>query len=85
LGIEFGANDSIPWVTNLIDFVKQTAESSPIKMVGICFGHQMIAKARGGKVETNAKGWEVGWTCMNKTERGREVFRETEEGESLVT
>lgn len=28
-------------------------------MVGICFGHQILAEALGGKVEKNPSGWEV--------------------------
>ena len=29
-------------------------------MVGICFGHQIIAKALGGVVSKSDKGWGVG-------------------------
>ena len=29
-------------------------------MVGICFGHQVMAQALGGKVEKSAKGWGAG-------------------------
>jgi len=28
--------------------------------IGICFGHQLIAKALGGKVEKSEKGWGIG-------------------------
>lgn len=32
----------------------------PKKLIGICFGHQLIAKALGGKVIKSPKGWGVG-------------------------
>ncbi len=31
-------------------------------MIGVCFGHQIIAQALGGKVEKFAGGWSVGRT-----------------------
>ena len=31
-----------------------------VPLVGICFGHQIIAQAMGGKVERSDKGWAVG-------------------------
>jgi len=34
------------------------------KHVGICFGHQMIARALGGKVEKSKRGWGIGIKTM---------------------
>ena len=30
------------------------------KLLGFCFGHQLVAQALGGKTERSAKGWGVG-------------------------
>ena len=34
--------------------------SAKVKLVGICFGHQMIAQALGGNTEAAIAGWGVG-------------------------
>ncbi|WP_298770648.1 GMP synthase [uncultured Shewanella sp.] len=52
-------NDDEAWIHALEDYVHQLNERQK-KCVGICFGHQMIAKALGGKVERSDKGWGLG-------------------------
>ncbi|MEI9890760.1 MAG: type 1 glutamine amidotransferase [Caulobacteraceae bacterium] len=56
-GSPAGAYDPLPWIAPLKDFLNQ-AKAKP--MVGICFGHQIMAEAFGGHVEKSAKGWGVG-------------------------
>lgn len=58
-GSKAGANDDAAWIRRLEAFVVACHEER-IPLVGICFGHQLIAKALGGKVETTASGWGVG-------------------------
>lgn len=58
-GSRFGAEDDLPWITDLVSFVK-TLYQAKKKLVGICFGHQIIAKALGGQVVKSDKGWGVG-------------------------
>jgi GMP synthase-like glutamine amidotransferase len=48
-----------PWIARLIDFVRELHRRGK-KLVGICFGHQLVAQALGGKTEKSAKGWGVG-------------------------
>ncbi|MCV6823827.1 MULTISPECIES: type 1 glutamine amidotransferase [Halocynthiibacter] len=36
------------------------AYAQEVPMVGVCFGHQLIAQALGGKVEKFAGGWSIG-------------------------
>ena len=57
-GSPAGVYDPLPWITDLIRFL-QTAQGKA-KLVGICFGHQVMAKAFGGHVEKSRKGWGVG-------------------------
>ncbi|MGE0180390.1 MAG: type 1 glutamine amidotransferase [Sphingomonas sp.] len=57
-GSSAGVYDDHHWIAPLKTFVQ--AAAGPAKLVGICFGHQIMAEALGGKVEKSAKGWGVG-------------------------
>ncbi len=58
-GSKFGAYEDLPWISTLEDFIRNVY-SKDIPIVGICFGHQVIAQALGGKVEKFDGGWSVG-------------------------
>ncbi|KTD63225.1 GMP synthase [Legionella shakespearei] len=58
-GSRHGVNDGFPWIAKLEDFVRALHVAQK-KVIGICFGHQLIAKALGGKVIKSPKGWGVG-------------------------
>lgn len=60
-GSKHGAYEPHEWIPPLEDFIRETkADGRP--MIGVCFGHQIIAQALGGKVEKFAGGWSVGRT-----------------------
>src|SRR5690606_7843892 len=51
--------DPLPWIEDFAALVGEIAAvSSPY--VGVCFGHQMIAQALGGRVERADNGWGLG-------------------------
>ena len=52
-------NDDVAWVRKLEEFVR-LLDAERAKLFGICFGHQMIAKALGGEVHVADQGWGVG-------------------------
>lgn len=58
-GSRHGAYEDHPFIPPLEDFIRR-AYAAGVPMVGICFGHQIIAQALGGKVERFAGGWSVG-------------------------
>mgnify|MGYP003656017285 CR=1 FL=1 len=60
-GSKHGAYEDHAWIPPLEEFIRDTyADGRP--MVGVCFGHQIVAQALGGKVEKFAGGWSIGRT-----------------------
>lgn len=58
-GSRAGVYEQAPWIKQLIEFVRQLDRLQK-KLIGICFGHQVIAEAQGGRVQKSDKGWGVG-------------------------
>jgi GMP synthase-like glutamine amidotransferase len=57
-GSAAGVYDPEPWIPDLKAWVQSAAGAAP--MIGICFGHQLMAEAFGGKVIKSPRGWGVG-------------------------
>ena len=57
-GSSAGIYDGDPWIGALMDFLRGARGKA--RLVGICFGHQAMAQAFGGKVIKSPKGWGVG-------------------------
>ncbi|NOD95676.1 type 1 glutamine amidotransferase [Ruegeria sp. HKCCD6228] len=60
-GSRHGVYEDLPWIAPLEALVRDIWESGK-PLIGVCFGHQIIAQALGGKVEKFAGGWAVGRT-----------------------
>ena len=56
-GSPAGVYEDLPWIAPLEQFIR---EADGAKMIAICFGHQVMAKALGGHVEKSEKGWGAG-------------------------
>jgi GMP synthase-like glutamine amidotransferase len=56
-GSPAGVYDPLPWIAPLMDFIRS---ADGARMVGVCFGHQVMAEALGGHVEKSDKGWGAG-------------------------
>ena len=57
-GSSAGVYETDPWIAELLDWIR--AARGRTRLVGVCFGHQAMAKALGGRVEKSARGWGVG-------------------------
>ena len=58
-GSKHGAYEDLPWIGRLEEFIRQVHDAK-LPMIGVCFGHQIIAQALGGTVEKFPGGWAVG-------------------------
>lgn len=56
-GSPAGVYDPLPWIGPLQQFIRSARGA---KMIGVCFGHQVMAQALGGHVEKSDKGWGAG-------------------------
>jgi len=56
-GSPAGVYDPYPWIPPLIEFIRGAGDA---KMIGVCFGHQVMAEALGGHVIKSPKGWGAG-------------------------
>jgi GMP synthase-like glutamine amidotransferase len=58
-GSRFSAYDDVDWIHTLKNFMRRVQEAKK-PFVGVCFGHQIMAEALGGKVSRAETGWGVG-------------------------
>lgn len=58
-GSKLSVYNDIDWIHSLKSFVRDIANANGI-CVGVCFGHQMLGEAMGGKVLKSQMGWCVG-------------------------
>lgn len=58
-GSKVGVYEDIPWIQEFIEYVR-LLDRKKKKLIGICFGHQIIAEAFGYPVEKTEKGWGIG-------------------------
>lgn len=72
---EFNAFDDTPWVLRLVDYVKDVLAQRRVRLVGVCFGHQIIGRAMGAPVGRSEGGaWEVSVCDVQLTAEGTKVF-----------
>ncbi|KAI6121225.1 class I glutamine amidotransferase-like protein [Pisolithus sp. B1] len=78
-GSPSSAYEDLEWINRLITFVKRIiAEKPNTKLFGICFGHQIVARALGGECTPNDGKWEVAVITVQLTPLGKSIFGKEE-------
>ncbi|KAI9459060.1 class I glutamine amidotransferase-like protein [Boletus coccyginus] len=74
-GSHASAYEDVEWINKLVAYVARIlAEKPSLKIFGICFGHQIIARALGGSCVQNDGRWEVAVTTVQLTPLGKAIF-----------
>jgi GMP synthase-like glutamine amidotransferase len=58
-GSRHGVYDDLPWIGPLKAWLR-AARSAGLPLVGVCFGHQIMAEAFGGRAVKHPGGWRLG-------------------------
>lgn len=58
-GSKYSVYDEVDWIIKLKSFVVEISQAGKF-CIGVCFGHQMLGEAMGGKVAKSENGWCVG-------------------------
>lgn len=66
-GSAAGVYEDLPWIAPFKRFLQDVRGRA--RLVGICFGHQIMAEAFGGRVARSANGWAVGLRDYDVIER----------------
>ncbi|THD81387.1 type 1 glutamine amidotransferase [Aliigemmobacter aestuarii] len=72
-GARAGVPDGLDWVARLMDHLRDL-RAARVAVAGICFGHQVMAQAWGGRVDRAACGWTIGRHLHAPTPDGQAVF-----------
>ncbi|KAJ6113422.1 Glutamine amidotransferase type 1 [Penicillium sp. IBT 18751x] len=73
-GSKYNSFEDSAWIKRLVEFTQQVLAQSRVRILGICFGHQIVGRALGAKVGRSEQGWELAVCDMDLTEKGKELF-----------
>jgi GMP synthase (glutamine-hydrolysing) len=69
-GSPLSVTENAPWMLQLGEELLQVGARGT-QVLGVCFGHQLLARAAGGRVVLNPRGREIGTVRVQLTEAGR--------------
>lgn len=57
-------------------FTEKVLAQDRVRVIGVCFGHQILGRALGAKVGRSDNGWEISVLPVELTAKGKEVFQQ---------
>jgi len=74
-GSRHNSFENHPWIEKLVEFTRKAIASDCVRVVGVCFGHQICGRALGVPVDRSPGGWEVSVTDVELSEEGKNFFK----------
>lgn len=83
-GSKYSVNDKLDWIDDAKTLVRELDDRG-VPVLGICFGHQLIASALGGQV-VRMNAYEIGPYALQLTEEGQRdpVFKQIDSGTQFL-
>jgi hypothetical protein len=63
-----------PWTNTLVEYTAKILTETSVRVIGVCFGHQIVGRALKAGVGRNPDGWEAAVNDVQLSEKGKEVF-----------
>ena len=74
-GSRYSAYESTPWIAALVAYVRRILSGQTrVRLIGVCFGHQVIARALGASVAASRDGWEASVCEVSLSACGKQLF-----------
>ncbi|KAK8868485.1 class I glutamine amidotransferase-like protein [Apiospora arundinis] len=81
-GSKHSAFEDHEWILRLVAYTKRLLEQPaarpdgrpPVRVIGVCFGHQIVGRAMGAPVGRSDRGWELSVVDMALTDEGKRIF-----------
>lgn len=73
-GSKHNSFDNDDWILKLVEYARKALIHPRVRVIGVCFGHQIVARALGALIARSDKGWEVSVTETRLTDKGKELF-----------
>ncbi|KAI1339477.1 putative class I glutamine amidotransferase [Xylariaceae sp. FL0016] len=73
-GSKFNAHDHDEWIERLVAYTRRCLEGGRVRVVGVCFGHQIVGRALDAQVGRNTRGWELSVIDHQLTDEGKKYL-----------
>lgn len=70
---ELNAFDNTEWILRLVEYVQKMLKHDRIRVIGVCYGHQIVGRALGVKV-ARSDAWEISVSEVRLTPKGKQIF-----------